>query len=178
MITRSIGIAPGVPWGGPLPGGGYDGKTKRLDRAVQRFAEWLHQRIPGPVQVRFNSHRLSGGAFVYPDAAPDAPVTFGTPEIGLSARLITPASVQRRARSGLEERGRLSSARPGMGRLLDRRHAAALQRAGLPAISAGPRRPGRTQAGQHVRVLDHRHAARGLPPAEAACQLSRGVSRE
>jgi len=96
MITRSIGIAPGVPWGGPLPGGGYDGKTKRLDRAVQRFAEWLHQRIPGPVQVRFNSHRLSGGAFVYPDAAPDAPVTFGTPEIGLSARLITPARVQRR----------------------------------------------------------------------------------
>ena len=96
MITRAMGIAPGVPWGGPLPGGGYDGTTKRLDRAVQRFAEWLHQRIPGPVQVRFNSHRLSGGAFVYPDAAPDAPVTFGTPEIGLSARLITPASVQRR----------------------------------------------------------------------------------
>ena len=72
MITRSIGISPGLPWGGPLPGGGYDGKTKRLDRAVQRFAEWLHRRIAGPVQVRFNSHRLSGGAYIYPDATPDA----------------------------------------------------------------------------------------------------------
>ena len=97
MITRSLGISPGLPWGGPLPGGGYDGKTKRLDRAVQRFAEWLHRRIAGPVQVRFNSHRLSGGAFVYPglDAAA-AEITFDTPEIGLGARLITPASVQRR----------------------------------------------------------------------------------
>jgi hypothetical protein len=41
MITRSIGINPGLPWGGPLPGRGYEGKTKRLDRAVQCFAEWL-----------------------------------------------------------------------------------------------------------------------------------------
>jgi len=92
MITRSLGIAPGLPWGGPLPGGGYEGKTKRLDRAVQRFAEWLHQRIAGPVQVRFNSHRLSGGAYVYPDAR----ITLDSPEIGLGARLVTPASVQRR----------------------------------------------------------------------------------
>jgi hypothetical protein len=96
MITRSIGINPGVPWGGPLPGGGYEGKTKRLDRAVQRFAEWLHRRIAGPVQVRFNSHRLSGGAFVYPGLAPDARITFDTPEIGLGARLITPPAVVRR----------------------------------------------------------------------------------
>ncbi len=96
MITRSLGIAPGLPWGGPLPGGGYEGKTKRLDRAVQRFAEWLHRRIAGPVQVRFNSHRLSGGAYVYPDAAPDARITLDAPEIGLGARLVTPASVQMR----------------------------------------------------------------------------------
>ena len=96
MITRSLGIAPGLPWGGPLPGGGYEGKTKRLDRAVQRFAEWLHRRIAGPVQVRFNSHRLSGGAVVYPDAAPDARIILDSPEIGLGARLVTPASAQRR----------------------------------------------------------------------------------
>jgi hypothetical protein len=96
MITRSLRISPGLPWGGPLPGGGYDGKTKRLDRAVQRFAEWLHRRIAGPVQVRFNSHRLSGGAFVYPGLDAAAEITFDTPEIGLGARLITPASVQRR----------------------------------------------------------------------------------
>src|SRR5574340_1520346 len=96
MINRSFGITHGVPWGGPMPGGGYEGKTKRLDRAIQRFAEWLHRRIAGPVQVRFNSHRLSGGAFVYPDAGPDARISFDTPEIGLGARLITPPSVQRR----------------------------------------------------------------------------------
>ena len=78
MITRSLGISPGLPWGGPLPGGGYDGKTKRLDRAVQRFAEWLHRRIAGPVQVRFNSHRLSGGAFVYPGLDAAAEITFDT----------------------------------------------------------------------------------------------------
>jgi len=96
MITRSLGIDPGLPWGGLLPGGGYEGKTKRLDRAVQRFAEWLHARIAGPVQVRFNSDRLSGGAFVYPGLDPDAQITFDTPEIGLSARLITPPAVQRR----------------------------------------------------------------------------------
>ena len=96
MITRSLGIDPGVPWAGPLPGGGYEGKTKRLDRAVQRFAEWLNGRIAGPVQVRFNSDRLSGGAFVYPGLEPDARITFDTPEVGLSAGLITPPDVQRR----------------------------------------------------------------------------------
>jgi hypothetical protein len=96
MITRSFGINPGVPWGGPLPGGGYEGKTNRLDCAVQRLAEWLHARIAGPVQVRFNSHRLSGGAFVYPGLDPDARISLDTPEIGLCARLITPASVERR----------------------------------------------------------------------------------
>ena len=95
-ITRSAGINPGVPWGGPMPGGGYEGKTKRLDRAVMRFAEWLQARIAGPVQVRFNSHRLSGGAFIYPHAAPDAKIGFDTPEIGLGVRLIIPAAVNRR----------------------------------------------------------------------------------
>ncbi len=96
MITRSLGIDPGLPWSGPLPGGGYNGKTKRLDRAVQRFAEWLHRQIAGPVQVRFNSHQLSGGAYVYPDAAPGGKITFDMPEIGLGAGLITPADVRRR----------------------------------------------------------------------------------
>lgn len=96
MITRSVGIHPGVPWGGPLPGGGYEGKTRRLDRAVQRFAEWLESRIGGPVQVRFNSCRLSGGAYAYPALDPDGQITFDTPEIGLGARLVTPPGVLRR----------------------------------------------------------------------------------
>jgi hypothetical protein len=90
-ITRSIGISPGVPWGGPLPGGGFDGKTKRLDRAVARFAEWLQGHFACNVQVRFNSHRLSGGAFVYPGADK---IEMDTPEIGLGARLTMPAAMQ------------------------------------------------------------------------------------
>jgi hypothetical protein len=96
MIERSIGIVPGLPWAGPLPGGGYEGKTKRLDRAIMRFAKWLRRRIPGPVQVRFNFDRLSGGAFVYPGLATDAGIAFDTPEIGLGARLIIPPAVRRR----------------------------------------------------------------------------------
>ena len=92
MITRSTGISPGVPWAGPLPGGGYEGKTKRLDRAVCNFAEWLRIHVLGPVQVRFNSDRLSGGAFVYPGLRGDP--SFSTPEIGLTARLVMPEYVK------------------------------------------------------------------------------------
>jgi len=100
-ITRSSGISPGVPWAGPLPGGGHDGKTKRLDRAVVRFAEWLRAHLPGPVQIRFNSDRLSGGAFVYPGAR--GAVTFDTPEIGLTARLIMPEHVKQEREKAWEE---------------------------------------------------------------------------
>ena len=163
MITRSLGISPGLPWGGPLPGGGYDGKTKRLDRAVQRFAEWLHRRIAGPVQVRFNSHRLSGGAFVYPGLDADARITFRhagnrAGRAAYHARERTTA-----ARSGLGQRGRGEPAGLGMGGLLDRSHAAVLQRAGLSRVPAQPERPGRIQAGRQVRLLERRHAARGIP---------------
>jgi len=45
----------------------------------------------------FNKVKLiSGGAFVYPGHAADAPITFDTPEIGLGARLVTPPAVVRR----------------------------------------------------------------------------------
>ena len=90
-ITRSVGISPGVPWAGPLPGGGYDGKTKHLDRAVQRFAEWLQKHVGGPVQVRFNSHRLSGGAFT--GSGEKDPVAVSRPEIGLTVRLDIPKAM-------------------------------------------------------------------------------------
>ena len=101
-ITRSIGISPGVPWGGILPGGGYDGKTKRLDRAVARFAEWLRQHVVGPVEIRFNSHRLSGGAFVYPGAK--GKIEFHTPEIGLGARLTLPPALREKHDRLIERR--------------------------------------------------------------------------
>jgi len=120
MITRSIGISPGLPWGGPLPGGGYEGKTKRLDRAVQRFAEWLHRRIAGPVQVRFNSHRLSGGAFVYPDADPDARITFDTPESDSARGLSRPQACNGGA-IGLGTKGKGPVCRPWSGKIAGRK---------------------------------------------------------
>jgi hypothetical protein len=104
-ITRSIGISPGVPWAGPLPGGGYEGKTRRLDRAVQRFAEWLRIHLTGRVEIRFNSHRLSGGAFVYPGAK--GKVEFDTPEIGLGARLITPPEIALQRDNDMARRHRI-----------------------------------------------------------------------
>ena len=63
-ISRSVGISPGVPWAGPLPGGGYQGKTRKLDLTVERAAKLLAKAFGRDVEIRFNSHRESGGAFV------------------------------------------------------------------------------------------------------------------
>ena len=52
MITRSLGISPGLPWGGPLPGGGYEGKTKRLDRAVHDAYDWPYPLADDEILAR------------------------------------------------------------------------------------------------------------------------------
>lgn len=79
MITRFTGI-PVSGWPGPLPGGGYEGATKALDRAVMRHAEalkeWLGHDLT--VQIRFNSNRLRGGAWIQDDQ--------GSVSIGLNAK--------------------------------------------------------------------------------------------
>lgn len=69
-ISRSTSVsvaALGIPWAGPLPGGGYEGATPALDRAVQRHARalqaWLGRRVR--IEIRFNSDRESGGAWVW-----------------------------------------------------------------------------------------------------------------
>lgn len=102
-ITRSFGISPGVPWGGPLPGGGYEGKTRRLDLAVQRCAKWLGEHFACPVEIRFNSDRQSGGAFIY-QTAPNKMPMLDAPEIGLGARLTLPPDLKRKSKR-LRERG-------------------------------------------------------------------------
>ena len=61
-ITRGVGY---VVDGGYIVGGGYEGLTKELDALVQKCAEWLHSHFPDrDVQIRFNSNRKSGGAFI------------------------------------------------------------------------------------------------------------------
>ena len=62
-ITRSTGIeVPG--WPGPLPGGGYEGLTAELDAGVTDAARALQDAYGGNIEVRFNSNRRSGGAFM------------------------------------------------------------------------------------------------------------------
>ena len=65
MITRSTGIVPNIPWAGPLPGGGYTGKTPELDAAVVQCAELLEKEFPlVDVEIRFNADQLGGGAWI------------------------------------------------------------------------------------------------------------------
>lgn len=59
--TRSAGYAVS----GYIVGGGCAGLTQQLDETVKRQAEWLREQFPGyDVQIRFNSDRKSGGAFI------------------------------------------------------------------------------------------------------------------
>jgi len=80
-ITRSTGIIPKVNGRVvmcfPLPGGGYTGKTKKLDRAVLRGAAWLRDTFKRSITIRFNADRHSGGAWLVDKAHRDASVEIG-----------------------------------------------------------------------------------------------------
>jgi len=60
MITRS----PGTAVYGYIVGGGYDGATKELDDIVAKEAELLGKTFNRDITIRFNSNRLSGGAWL------------------------------------------------------------------------------------------------------------------
>lgn len=51
-----------------LPGGGYRGLTDELDAIVMTAAERLTATYKRDIQVRYNSDRLSGGAYLMPEA--------------------------------------------------------------------------------------------------------------
>lgn len=62
-IKRSAGYPTGVA--GFIAGSGYEGLTDALDNSVKKDAEWLAEEFPGyDVEIRFNSDRRSGGAFL------------------------------------------------------------------------------------------------------------------
>ena len=67
-IERSHGICVG----GFFPGGGYSGLTDDLDSVVQAAAEALREAYGMDIQIRFNSCRESGGAWLVTDPGPDA----------------------------------------------------------------------------------------------------------
>lgn len=86
-ITRSPGVAVGA---GLMPGfvvgSGFKGATADLDETVQRAAEVLRDAYDMPVTIRFNSDRMSGGAWLHTDE-PDA---IGlNAEVGICAALVT-----------------------------------------------------------------------------------------
>lgn len=60
MITRSIGIVAS----GYIVGGGYEGITKELDNIILNEAELLQDSFNTDVEIRYNSHRKSGGAWI------------------------------------------------------------------------------------------------------------------
>ena len=62
QITRSPGVPAG--YGGYIVDSGYKGATKELDDRVQGAASALAERFGSDVEIRFNSDRRSGGAWL------------------------------------------------------------------------------------------------------------------
>jgi len=59
-IERHAGIAVS----GFIVGGGYTGKTEELDATVRRASEMMLAEFNRPIEIRFNSDRHSGGAWL------------------------------------------------------------------------------------------------------------------
>jgi len=63
-ITRNYGMpvtVGGIPY---LVGNGGQGKTEELDKLVQKAANWLANEFERDIEIRFNSDRESGGAWL------------------------------------------------------------------------------------------------------------------
>ena len=79
-----VGAFPGLPDGYyGLPGGGIRGLTDELDALVMEAAERLRTQVGADIQVRYNSDRKSGGAYLMPESK------YGT--IGVNAGLYPPS---------------------------------------------------------------------------------------
>lgn len=82
---KSISRSPGFAVQGYIVGGGQRGFSDELDRIVVQEAEFLREHFHSDVTIRYNSDRLSGGAWLV-----DAPLDdFGAnSSIGLGASLV------------------------------------------------------------------------------------------
>lgn len=82
---KTISRSSGIIVRGFVVGGGQRGFSEELDRIVMQEAEFLRDHFHSNVTIRYNSDRLSGGAWLV-----DAPVdTFGAnSSIGLGASLV------------------------------------------------------------------------------------------
>ncbi len=93
MITRSAGLPVTVASIPFLVGSGYEGLTKELDDTVKREAELLTTTFNRDVEIRFNSDRESGGAWLKNSLKGFA----GNCQVGLGAgiRAIKPEGMSR-----------------------------------------------------------------------------------
>ena len=87
-ITRSTGLP--IEGTGLVAGGGYRGLTEELDAVVREAARELARAYGGDIEIRYNSDRESGGAWL---ATPDG----RNNRVGICASLVTA-----RARAGWE----------------------------------------------------------------------------
>ena len=60
-----ISRSPGIAVHNYIVGGGWRGSSNELDTVVMQEAEFLRDHYHINVTIRFNSNRLSGGAFNY-----------------------------------------------------------------------------------------------------------------
>src|SRR5439155_864627 len=98
-IRRSTGIDLYPGYLGPRPGGGYSGATQPLDDAVAGNAEALAREYGRDVQIRFNSDRESGGAFII---LPESDLELGlTSQLRPGGRITYDAIIVTRASSGI-----------------------------------------------------------------------------
>ena len=90
-ITRSTGLYTG--YGAYFCGNGYEGLTKELDDTVKREAELLTTTFKRDAEIRFNSDRESGGAWLKNSLKDFA----GNCQVGLGAgiRAIKPEGMSR-----------------------------------------------------------------------------------
>ncbi len=86
-ITRSGGTVVTGPFGGSafVVGGGYSGLTDELDATVARAAELLRDAFEWDVEIRFNSDRESGGAWL---VTPQRSDFWRNCEVSLGAQLV------------------------------------------------------------------------------------------
>ena len=111
-ITRSSGLSTG--FSGFIAGGGYSGMTKELDDTVAKQATMLAEAFGRDVEIRFNSDRRSGGAWL----KDDLPGFAGNAQAGFTARIAAKPPKGKTYHQWLNELGEEHGWGPGMDKVL------------------------------------------------------------
>ena len=112
IITRSTGLPTGFL--GFTAGGGYSGITEELDSVVAKQAKLLAEAFGRDVEIRFNSDRRSGGAWL----RDDLPGFIGNVQVGFNAGITAKPPKGKTYHQWLNELGEEHGWGPGMDRVL------------------------------------------------------------